>query len=301
MASAGKVSSKAAMKAPSYGGHGMPGRGAVEPLEGFSHLVFEVADLDRSERWYREIVGLDLVGRDLLAEPHPHSVLRMNTGQLLVLIQVDEPEPIRPNSSSIHHALLLTMEEYREALARFQAAGYDISDSRRQFRARGEYSTDIFDPDGHRWQVQAYSDEAHELFKPGVGVVDCGPVERYAVGSVTTFGEGNFFLIREPAGFLALSRWCRHMNGKLAYQPEHWRFWCSFHGATYNLEGDHIGHLPNIPPLRMNPVTITGEGRVLVDTDVVIERDDGERPTSTPVPRDLSSPAAVGRGGPVDG
>ena len=47
----------------------------------------------------------------------------------------------------------------------------------------------------------------------------------------------NFFLLREPQGFVALSRWCRHMNGLLTYQREHWRFLCAFHGATFNLEG----------------------------------------------------------------
>src|SRR5687768_1223879 len=60
---------------------------------GFSHLVLEVADLDRSEAFYREVVGLDVLGRGLMAEPGPHSLLRMNTGQLLVLVQVEKPIP----------------------------------------------------------------------------------------------------------------------------------------------------------------------------------------------------------------
>ena len=64
---------------------------------GFSHLCLEVSDLDKSEAFYRDIVGLDLLGRGLMAEPGPHSLLRMNTGQLLVLVQV--PSPI-PSSSS---------------------------------------------------------------------------------------------------------------------------------------------------------------------------------------------------------
>ena len=34
---------------------------------GFSHMVLEVGNLDGSERWYRDVVGLDVLGRDLLA------------------------------------------------------------------------------------------------------------------------------------------------------------------------------------------------------------------------------------------
>jgi nitrite reductase/ring-hydroxylating ferredoxin subunit len=142
---------------------------------------------------------------------------------------------------------------------------------------------DAWDPDGHHWQVQAEGPEAQELIKPGVGVVDCGPLERFAVGSVTSFGDGNFFLIRNQKGLLALSRWCRHRNGILAHQQEHWRFFCNFHGATYNYNGDHTGHMRGVPPLRMNPVTVR-DGHVYVDTDVVLERAPDEPPRFTPVP-----------------
>lgn len=267
-----------------YGGHGMPGMGAVEPIDGFSHMVIEVSDLDRSERWYQDFIGLDLLGRDLLAESQPHSVLRMNSGQLLVLVKVENPEPRRKNTSSIHHAFLLTPEQYVEAQKRYTAAGYDISDTREAFRARGECSMDIYDPDDHRWQVQTYTDEAHAVITPGLGWVDCGPAEKFTAGSVTTFGQGSFFLLRDRAGFAALSRWCRHMNGLLSYQKEHWRFYCAFHGATYNQDGDHIGHLPNIPSLRVHPVRISEWGHVLVDADTVLERDADEPLQYVPAP-----------------
>ena len=143
---------------------------------------------------------------------------------------------------------------------------------------------DAWDPDGHHWQVQTHSPEATEIITPGVGVVECGPVDRFEIGSVTSFGAGNFFLVRSEQGFLALSRWCRHRNGLLANQPEHWRFFCHFHGATFNYEGDFIGHMRGVQPLRMNPVTITPEGMVKVDTDVVLERTEDESPQYTAVP-----------------
>jgi len=277
-----------------YGGHGSAGAGAVDRIDGFSHLVLEVADLDRAEAWYRDVLGLDPVGRGILAEPLPHAALRLNTGQLIVLVQVEKPEPRRENTSSIHHAFLLTMEQYRAAQERFKAAGYDISDTREQFRARGEHSMDIYDPDDHRWQVQAYSDAAHEVIPPAQPRYDCGPADRYAVPSVTTHGEGNFFLIRERRGFRAVSRWCMHMNGKLTYQPEHYRFFCNFHGATYDESGCHIGHLPNIRPLRQHPVTLDADGHVWVEAGTAVERGEDEPTLLTPYESRPVATAAAG-------
>ncbi len=263
---------------PAHAGHSVALSAPTKEIEGFSHIVLEVKDLDASERFYRDVIGLETMGRGLLAEPRPHLLMRLNTGQIIVLAQSDDPVPIRHNTSSIHHAFLLTMEQFRAAQERFAANGYEIGDTRDAFRAKGEHSMDIWDPDGHRWQLQAFSEEQHEIITSGLGVIDCGPAEKYELGSVTPFGKANFFLVRSKEGFLALSRWCRHANGLLTYQMEHWRFYCAFHGACYSLEGDHIGHLAGIPPLRMHPLTIAEDGHVMVDTDTVLERDDDTPP-----------------------
>jgi catechol 2,3-dioxygenase-like lactoylglutathione lyase family enzyme len=245
---------------------------SASAIGGFSHLVVQVTDLDRSEKFYREVFGLDLIGRNLAAEPGPNSLLEMNTGQMVLLVQVPKVEPFRPNSSSIHHAWLLTSEQYERAQQRLKAMGFNIEDSREEFRALGEKSMDVFDPDGHRYQVQAYGPESREIIKSGAGAVECGKVDDFEVGSVTLFGKAKFFLVRLPEGFLALSRWCSHMNGQIVWQGEHWRFWCPFHGATFNRKGESTGHLQNVGPLRLHPVTISGDGRVIVDTDTVVVR-----------------------------
>ncbi len=259
---------------PLYAGHGQrlgptEERGAVER---FSHFVLEVTDLTRSENWYRDIIGMEVLGRNLTSEDQPHSVLQMNTGQLFILVQKERVEPRRPGSSSIHHGFLLTVEQYHRAQERLQRHGYAIGDTRAQFRARGEYSMDANDPDDHRYQIQAYGPEAHEIILAGVGVVDCGPAENYKVGDVKLFKEGNFFLVRVQEGFLALTRWCRHMNGKVVYQRQHWRFWCPFHGQTYDRRGDPLWGHPDVCALRLNPISFSPDGRVLVNTDEVIDR-----------------------------
>lgn len=238
-------------------------------VKGFSHLVIEVTDLDRAEAWYQDIAGLDLVGRDLTNEDRPHSVLQLNTGQLVILVKSDHVE----TRSGMHHAFMLTPNQYRRMMEHVLAAGYDLVDIRAQFRAHGEYSINIKDPDGHGIQFQCNSPEARAIIRPGTGVVDCGPADAYRVGDVKLVKDGNFFLVRRAEGFLAMTRWCTHLNGRIIYQREHWRFYCPYHQSTFDRCGDPIGGEPNLTALRLNRVSFSADGRVLVDTDDVIERD----------------------------
>lgn len=91
---------------PRYGGHMTqfcgPGDGMAERL---SHLVLGVSDLDRSEAWYRDFFAMDVLGRGLTAEERPHTVLRMNTGQLLILIEQERvlPERLGTNPRANSH------------------------------------------------------------------------------------------------------------------------------------------------------------------------------------------------------
>lgn len=241
-------------------------------VDGFSHLVVQVTDLDRSEKFYQEVLGLDPVGRGLVNEEGPNSLLKMNTGQMVLLVQVPKVEPFRPNSNSIHHAWLLTVDQYKRAQERLKALGFNIEDSREEFRALGERSLDVYDPDGHRYQVQAHGPEATQIIRSSAGKVRCGKVEDFAVGSVTPFSKGMFFLLRLDEGFMALSRWCTHRNGPVNWEKEHWRFYCPLHSATYNRRGEFTGHLQNVGPMRLHPVRISDEGDVFVDSSEILVR-----------------------------
>jgi len=241
-------------------------------LGGFNHLVVQVTDLDRSEAFYRDTFGFDVVGRNLVAEPGQNSLLKANKQHYVVLVQVDKVQPFRPNSNSIHHAFYLTPAQYRAAQERRKAAGFDVTDTRADFRAKGENSFDVYDPDGHRYQIQSVGPEAAEILKPGMGEVRCGKVEDFAVGSVTHFKEQQFYLVRRPEGFLALSHWCTHMNGELRWRENYWSFFCPFHKATFDRNGESTSHRSGYPPLRLHPVTITGDGQVLVNTNEIVNR-----------------------------
>lgn len=233
----------------------------------FSHLTIEVSDLDRSEAFYRDVIGLDVLGRNLVAENRPNSLLAMNTRQRVLLIEVPEVPPYPASGGSIHHAWLLNIDQFARARDRLEAMGYESGiDPRQSFRAVGEYNMDIHDPDGNRFQIQAFGTEATEVLASGAGTVTCGKVDDFAIGSVTRVAEGRFFLVRNEDGFLALSAWCTHKNGITVWQKESWHFYCPFHGAKFDRSGCYKGHM-GCAPLRLNPVMIRDDGTVTVDTD----------------------------------
>ena len=261
---------------PVFEAHGVSEEemGEGEFIQHFSHLTLEVTDLDRSDEWYRDVIGLDLLGRNLTAEVRRHSVFQMNTGQLFILVELREGEELRhrlPGRSIIHHALVLTPNQYRRAWTRLQEYGYDVTDTRLALRTVGEYSIDCADPDGHRFQLQTYGPESQDVILAHVGMVDCGLADSYKVGDVKTSKAGNFFVVRVREGFFALSRWCTHKNGTIVYQKAHWRFQCPFHGATYDRRGIPTGLRTSVP-LRLHPISFSPDGRLLVNTDELIER-----------------------------
>ncbi|MDH3242481.1 MAG: VOC family protein [Alphaproteobacteria bacterium] len=239
----------------------------------FSHLTIEVSDLDKSEAFYRDVIGLDVLGRNLVAENRPTSLLAMNTRQRVLLVEVPDVPPYPASGGSIHHAWLLNIDQFIRARDRLEALGYETGiDPRQSFRAVGEYNMDIHDPDGNRFQIQAFGEEATEVLASGAGTVACGRIEDFPVGSVTRFAEGRFFLVRNDDGFLALSAWCTHKNGITIWQKESWHFYCPFHGAKFDRGGCYKGHM-GCAPLRLNPVSIGGDGTVSVDTDRFYARD----------------------------
>ena len=116
-------------------------------------------------------------------------------------------------------------------------------------------------------------------------MIDCGPADKYKVGDVKLFKDADVFLVCTRDGFIAMSRWCTHMNGQVGYQREHWHFACPNHDATFDrcgvpepYPGNHAGE-----PLRLHPITFDAAGHVLVDTDRTINRS-GYEPTQAVQP-----------------
>ncbi len=241
--------------------------------EGFSHLVLPVTDLDKSEKFYQEVFGLDLVGRNLTAESTPNSLLKTDCRQMVILVQVPEVQIEREGANSTHHAWLLkTPEEYKTCVARLAKLGFEVEDYRAAFRSAGQFSVDLVDPDGHRFQIQTQGPEATDIRITKAGVINCGPADDYKIGAAKLYKEEKFFLMRLKDGFIPLSQWCTHLNGLVEWRPYFYDFYCTKHGAVFSRTGDAESVVMDLPPLRLHPVRINQAGEVEVDTDRVIVR-----------------------------
>jgi cytochrome b6-f complex iron-sulfur subunit len=104
------------------------------------------------------------------------------------------------------------------------------------------------------------------------GVIEAGPVDSFAPGSVTPFTQGRFYLVRmTDGGFVALYRKCTHLGCAVPWEPAEGRFVCPCHASAFEIDGQVI-NAPAPRPLDRFAVTIT-DGIVRVDTGTPIQRD----------------------------
>ena len=72
-------------------------------------------------------------------------------------------------------------------------------------------------------------------------VIEAGPIESFAVNSVTAFIRGKFYLCRmEDGGFLAVSRKCTHLGCTVPWVDKEKRFACPCHASEFNIRGDVV-------------------------------------------------------------
>ena len=73
------------------------------------------------------------------------------------------------------------------------------------------------------------------------GVVVCGPVDDFAVNTVTPFPRGHFYVCRlEDGGFLVLSRTCTHLGCTVPWIEEEKKFLCPCHSSAFDIRGNVI-------------------------------------------------------------
>lgn len=255
----------------------------------FHHVVIEVSELERSERFYGEAIGLQPVGRDVFPEDGPSSAFATGEGQYVVLV---ERAVVKPDGPGVHTNFMVPTEEYHAIYDRLKALGCLVVDHRAEQRSVGELSTYFTDPDGHRLQLTALAPEAFNVPPSRRGTIIAGRIEDFPVGSVSYNREGKFFIVRLAEGILAINEVCTHMHCRVTYQPEHFRFYCACHYNKFTRRGEHIGHTRGVPPLHTYAIDLV-DGQVIVDTDTSYPRTVDEASTMIPVP----TPMGVLRGG----
>ncbi len=252
--------------------------------EHFHHLVYEVSDLERSEQFYGWGLGLKARGRNFWPEDAPTSTFELNEGQYFVL--VEERHPNRDRGPA-YTGLYLKAARWHDVCERLLELGVDVREKKAGLHAVGGHSSTVRDPDGYVIELAANEPPVWEIPPARRGKIDAGPIDAFAINSVTRFPEGRFFLVRFPTGFVALSEVCTHQQFTITYQPEHYRFYCPLHRYRFTREGQVIQrvHPVSEPPLHKYAIEFV-DGHVFVDTDVSLSRTVEEAGDVDCVPRE---------------
>jgi catechol 2,3-dioxygenase-like lactoylglutathione lyase family enzyme len=114
--------------------------------EGLDHVAIAVSDLDRSEGFYRDVLGLERV----LPEWDPPRILASEGSGLALFPEEDFCGETAPHI--LHVAFRVTREAFEAARAELAERGIETS-----FSDHGAAHSIYFeDPDGHRLELTTY-------------------------------------------------------------------------------------------------------------------------------------------------
>ncbi len=113
------------------------------------------------------------------------------------------------------------------------------------------------------------SDLAHGTSSCPTGGFNAGAASAVALGTAKHLsGSGyNMFLCRDAGGLYALDALCTHEGKLLTKQSS--QFYCSAHGATFDLNGQHPTS-PAFSPLDHYSVCVDATGQVIVDPNTIV-------------------------------
>lgn len=125
------------------------------------------------------------------------------------------------------------------------------------------------------------------------GVINAGAVGDFPQGSVTKVSQGKFYISHVPEGLLALYWVCPHLGCTVPWNDSVRLFICPCHGSTYEPNGQIIAG-PAPRPMDLMAIRIE-DGRVLVDTGDISQRQTWDPAQATPVPTTGGQPPKEAR------
>ena len=118
-------------------------------LEGLDHVALSVADLERSERWYTDVIGLERVYADQW-DGVPAFLMRNGSGVALFPASAGGEE--RAAIRILHFAFRVDRTTFEAAQARFRELGVEFRFSDHDV----SHSIYLRDPDGHQVELTTY-------------------------------------------------------------------------------------------------------------------------------------------------
>ncbi len=139
------------------------------------HVVFYVKDLERSLRFYRDLVGFKEVGR--IFEGKATALTSGRTHHELLLIEVgDAPAPPRGRRLGLYHIGIKvgdSLEELRTAKRELERAGVPIEGMSDHTVSQSLY---LRDPDGNEVELYVDADESIWKLNPAAVVSPIKPL-----------------------------------------------------------------------------------------------------------------------------
>jgi catechol 2,3-dioxygenase-like lactoylglutathione lyase family enzyme len=96
---------------------------AMVDIRGVAHFTIPVSDMERSQRFYTEVVGM----KHLATVANGKMAFLDAGGTCIILVKRDPPiHHTEEGSDGVHHAFMIDQDSYRTALDHVRAHGVDI-------------------------------------------------------------------------------------------------------------------------------------------------------------------------------
>lgn len=134
----------------------------VQAIRSIAFLTIPVLDVDGARDFYRRALGMELAASDLIPGFDAHCVMRMPSGQFLILTAPQGPDT---HDTGVHHAFRVSSSAHAKIAANLAAEKIDIHTYREDRLQEVAENFYFHDRDGNRLQLVRAA-----TAKPGHGV-----------------------------------------------------------------------------------------------------------------------------------